>query len=75
LNGISYGSFSFVNAELTETNYSKERKENWNNRKGKENEIKKIILHKIKRDENEAESGLTNCGTRTITGAASIVYC
>lgn len=40
LNGTSYGSFSFVNAELTETNYSKERKGNWNNRKGKENEIK-----------------------------------
>lgn len=40
LNGTSYSSFSFVNAELTETDYSKQRKGNRNNRKGKENEAK-----------------------------------
>jgi len=40
LNGTSYSSFSFANAELTETDYSKQREGNRNNRKGKENEVK-----------------------------------
>jgi len=40
LNGSSYSSFSFANDELTETDYSKQRKGNRNNRKGKENEVK-----------------------------------
>jgi len=40
LNGTSYSSFNFASVELTETDYSKVRKGNRNNRKGEENEIK-----------------------------------